>query len=112
MLGWAAHRQGWYTSALVHSAVSAAGRAHTLPQYMDRAAHACLLAGVVLLGRLDGKLEIWDLLDRTHVPVVVASVSPAALMALAFSPGPAGAASRSSHHHVSCYCWGPRFGGA
>lgn len=59
-----------------------------------------LLAGVVLLGRLDGKLELWDLLDRTHAPVVVAPVSPAAIKALAFSPGPGAEAGRSSSHQA------------
>ena len=58
-----------------------------------------LPAGVVLLGRLDGKLEAWDLLDRAHGPVAVAPVTPAPILALAFSPGIAGAASRA-HAHV------------
>ncbi|GAB4817587.1 hypothetical protein N2152v2_004633 [Parachlorella kessleri] len=57
--------------------------------------------GVVLLGRLDGKVEIWDLLDRVHMPVVVAAITPAAILSLAFSPGPSGtAAGRSSVHQV------------
>jgi hypothetical protein len=57
-------------------------------------------AGVILLGRLDGKLEIWDLLDRLHMPVIVAPITPSAILSLAFSPGPSGAASRASSHQV------------
>lgn len=64
---------------------------------------------MVLLGRLDGKLEGWNLLERTHAPVLVAPISPAAILALDFSPGPAGEASRSSSHLVSppqtVACW-------
>jgi hypothetical protein len=41
---------------------------------------------VVLLGRQDGRLEAWDLLDRTHQAALVAPVAPCALLALAVTP--------------------------
>ena len=70
---------------------------------LTRKAFFASSAGVVLLGRLDGKVEIWDLLDRVHMPVVVAAITPAAILSLAFSPGPSGtAAGRSSVHQVRC----------
>lgn len=71
------------------------------PQCSSDAVFGEGFAGVVLLGRTDGRLETWNLLDRTHAPVVVAPVTPSAILAVAFSPGPTGAASRSSTHHVS-----------
>lgn len=50
-------------------------------------------AGVAILGRQDGRLEAWDLLDRTHQPCMVAPVAPCALTTLAVSPLPAGGGS-------------------
>ena len=42
-------------------------------------------AGVLLCGRVDGQLEAWDLLERTHEPAMVLAVCPAALASLAFA---------------------------
>ncbi|KAK9826349.1 hypothetical protein WJX81_000804 [Elliptochloris bilobata] len=42
--------------------------------------------GVIFVGREDGVLEVWDLLDRSHEPVLVATPSAAAISSLAFSP--------------------------
>eukprot|EP00887_Chlorella_sp_A99_P005614 scaffold1.g5614.t1 len=47
--------------------------------------------GVVLLGRGDGKLEAWNLLDRSHQPELVAAAAPAALTALACADAGGGA---------------------
>ncbi|PRW58624.1 flagellar inner dynein arm I1 intermediate chain IC140 [Chlorella sorokiniana] len=53
--------------------------------------------GVVILGRQDGRLEAWDLLDRTHQPCMVAPVAPCALTTLAVSPLPSsGVSSRAA----------------
>ena len=38
------------------------------------------------MGREDGVLEVWDLLDRSHEPVLIATPSAAAITSLAFSP--------------------------
>ena len=46
--------------------------------------------GVVLLGRADGRLEAWDLTDRSHQAAMVAPVAPCALTALAVSPASSG----------------------
>ena len=43
-------------------------------------------AGVLFAGRDDGVLEVWDLLDRSHEPVLIATPSAAAITSLAFSP--------------------------
>ena len=43
-------------------------------------------AGVLFVGREDGVLEVWDLLDRSHEPVLIATPSAAAITSLAFSP--------------------------
>lgn len=43
-------------------------------------------AGVLFVGREDGVLEVWDLLDRSHEPVLMATPSAAAITSLAFSP--------------------------
>lgn len=51
----------------------------------------------MLLGRLDGRLEAWDLLDRTHQAVLVAQVSPCALTALA-TPAAAPTGGRTAAH--------------
>lgn len=45
-----------------------------------------LLPGVVVIGRADGRIEAWDLLDRCHQPAMVALVAPCALTTLAASP--------------------------
>lgn len=50
---------------------------------------------MVILGRQDGRLEAWDLLDRTHQPCMVAPVAPCALTTLAVSSIPAGGSSRA-----------------
>ena len=47
-------------------------------------------AGVLFAGREDGVLEVWDLLERSHEPVLTAQPSAAGIASLAFSPaGPA-----------------------
>ena len=47
-----------------------------------------LRAGVLFAGRADGILEAWDLLDRSHEPVLVTAASTAAVISLAFSHPP------------------------
>ena len=42
-------------------------------------------AAVLFLGRSDGTVECWDLLDRTHAPALAAAVCPSAVCALAFN---------------------------
>lgn len=59
----------------------------------------------MVLGRADGRLEAWDLLDRSHQPTMVAMVAPCALTTLAASPAAAGGAPGSSrsaagHHQL------------
>ncbi|KAL4431174.1 hypothetical protein ABPG75_006430 [Micractinium tetrahymenae] len=61
--------------------------------------------GVVVMGRADGRLEAWDLLDRSHQPAMVAPVAPCALTALAASPAaasgaPGGSRSAAGHHQL------------
>ena len=41
---------------------------------------------MLFVGREDGVLEVWDLLDRSHEPVLVSTPSAAAITSLAFSP--------------------------
>lgn len=53
-------------------------------------------AGMIILGRQDGRLEAWDLLDRTHQPCMVAPVAPGALTTLAVSPLAGGSSSRAA----------------
>ncbi len=63
---------------------------------------ACPAAGVVVLGRADGRLEAWNLLDRCHQPAIAALVAPCAITTLAASPPAAGGAGSSrgaSGHH-------------
>ncbi|KAK9850456.1 hypothetical protein WJX84_004573 [Apatococcus fuscideae] len=42
--------------------------------------------GVLFAGREDGVLEVWDLLERSHEPVLTAQPSVAGIASLAFSP--------------------------
>lgn len=51
---------------------------------------------MIILGRQDGRLEAWDLLDRTHQPCMVAPVAPGALTTLAVSPLAGGSSSRAA----------------
>lgn len=82
-------------SSLVTTALSTAPCKVPLPDTLcDRQRLAC--AGVLFAGRADGMLEAWDLLDRSHEPVLVTTASTAAVTSLAFSvPPPAGAKGRS-----------------
>lgn len=64
---------------------------------------ACLLcpiglsaAGVVIIGRADGRLEAWDLLDRSHQAAMVAPVAPCALASLAPSPAASASSGRAA----------------
>jgi len=43
-------------------------------------------AAVLFAGREDGVLEVWDLLDRSHEPSLLAAPSAAAITSLAFTP--------------------------
>lgn len=45
-----------------------------------------MAAGVLYVGRSDGVLEVWDFLDRSHEPSLVAAPSSTALTSLQFSP--------------------------
>ena len=49
-------------------------------------------AGVLYLGRADGVLEVWDLLDRSHEPSMTANPTSSAITSLSFSPAGAPAA--------------------
>ena len=53
---------------------------------------------MVFAGREDGVLEVWDLLERSHEPILTAQPSAAGIASLAFSP--ASAASESSGRPV------------
>ena len=46
----------------------------------------CRCAGCLAVGREDGIVEVWDLLDRCHEPVMACTVSVAAVTSLCFSP--------------------------
>ena len=46
------------------------------------------VTGVLFAGRADGVLEAWDLLDRSHEPVLVTAACTAAVTSLAFSLPP------------------------
>eukprot|EP00891_Asterochloris_glomerata_P001605 jgi/Astpho2/1605/e_gw1.00028.2.1_t len=48
--------------------------------------------GVLYLGRADGVLEVWDLLDRSHEPSMTANPTSSAITSLSFSPAGAPAA--------------------
>ena len=52
----------------------------------------CPPAGVLYLGRADGVLEVWDLLDRSHEPSMTANPTSSAITSLSFSPAGAPAA--------------------
>ena len=52
----------------------------------------CNTAGVLFAGRADGMLEAWDLVERSHEPVLICTASTTALTSLAFSPAPPPAA--------------------
>ena len=43
-------------------------------------------AGVLFAGRADGLVEAWDLLDRTHEPVLVSAASTVAVTSLCITP--------------------------
>ncbi len=45
-----------------------------------------------MAGRADGIVEAWDLLDRSHEPVLATTVATAAVTSLCFSPAAAAAA--------------------
>jgi len=49
-------------------------------------------AAVLFAGREDGVLEVWDLLDRSHEPSLLAAPSAAAITSLAFTPASIGSA--------------------
>ena len=38
------------------------------------------------MARVDGTLELWDMVDRTHEPVASLSVSAVAITTLVFNP--------------------------
>jgi len=40
----------------------------------------------LFVGRADGLVEAWDLLERSHEPVLLSAASTAAVTALCFSP--------------------------
>jgi hypothetical protein len=46
-------------------------------------------AGTIILGRHDGRLEVWDLLDCTHQAALLVPVAPCCITSLAVSPPPA-----------------------
>lgn len=45
-----------------------------------------LRAGCLASGREDGIVEVWDLLDRCHEPVISCTISMAMVTSLCFSP--------------------------
>lgn len=52
----------------------------------------CPSVGVLYLGRADGVLEVWDLLDRSHEPSMTGNPTSSAITSLSFSPAGAPAA--------------------
>ena len=62
------------------------------PSDMQAGAQVALRAGVLFLSRVDGVLEVWDLLDRTHEPVATMQMCTVAATGLSFSPPSAAAA--------------------
>lgn len=68
-------------------------------------------AGVLFLGREDGAVEVWDLLDRSQEPSMVAPACARAVASLAFSPATAsrGASlSRRTLQQLLAVGWAPR----
>ena len=57
--------------------------------------HGYVHVGLVFAGREDGALEVWDLLERSHEPILTAQPSAAGIASLAFSPGGAAASETS-----------------
>lgn len=53
--------------------------------------------GVLYLARVDGVLEVWDLVERSHEPALTTTVSSTALRSIAFQT------------HVTCE-WGRQIG--
>ena len=52
--------------------------------------------GVVYLARVDGVLEVWDFLDRSHEPVSSMTVCAGAIASLSFNPASATVAGPTS----------------
>lgn len=50
--------------------------------------------GVLVAGRADGIVEAWDLLDRSHEPVLAITVATVAVTTLCFSLAASAAASK------------------
>ncbi|KAK9820498.1 hypothetical protein WJX72_010908 [[Myrmecia] bisecta] len=79
--------------------------AHSCPLFLSPFAAAMYTAGcwsptrpgVVFVGRADGVLEVWDLLDRSHEASMTAAPTSTAITSLAFSPAgaPATAGTRA-----------------
>ena len=44
----------------------------------------CILIGVVVIGKSDGSLDVWDLVDRSHEPNMSVNVSSAAVTSIEF----------------------------
>ena len=83
---------GWLTPVKM----SSLGRANRLLCAVQSVATpfwlTCPSAGVLYLGRADGVLEVWDLLDRSHEPSMTANPTSSAITSLSFSPAGAPAA--------------------
>ena len=57
-------------------------------------------AALMVAGRGDGLLEVWDLLDRSHEPILTMLVAGVALTGLAFSLPVRGPGSRASSQQL------------
>lgn len=61
------------------------------PQHDAPVTCACwapLRAAVILVGTMDGKIQVWDLLDRSREPVLVHQLVQDAITVIAFKPAP------------------------
>ncbi|CUG91928.1 Hypothetical protein, putative [Bodo saltans] len=63
-------------------------------------------ASVVVVGTADGKVQAWDLLDRSHEPVLVHQLIQDAVTCIAFKPIP----EKRSPNHVQYIAIGTRLG--
>ena len=58
--------------------------------------------GVIYLGRVDGKVDIWDLTDRSHEPSLTQTITSAAVTSIQFwTAGKSSKSSKSAQHLVA-----------
>ncbi|CCW71037.1 unnamed protein product [Phytomonas sp. Hart1] len=64
------------------------------------AAWSPVRAGIVFIGTGDGRIEVWDLLDRNNEPLLVHHLVQDAISVLTFKPLPATRSRKSTQHIV------------